>query len=115
MMSSCSSQTRKSQPNLPRGATHADRDLEILNGIFNLYAIRYLSTLASRHVRLFVLTPARERARMYTVHRNGLVYEGRRLSERRLSLCVCVSKFVTHVISRPSGLASCSVVCSWIS
>ena len=64
---------------------------------------------------MFVLTPARERARMYTVHRNGLVYEGRRLSERRLSLCVCVSKFVTHVISRPSGLASCSVVCSWIS
>lgn len=42
----------------------------------------------------------------------GLVYEGAdSLSGRSLS----VSKFVTHVISRPSGLASCSVVCSWIS
>ena len=49
------------------GATHAYRDLEILNGIFNLYAIRYLSTLASRHVRAH--TGARARLRMYTVHR----------------------------------------------
>ena len=118
VMSSCSSRTRKSQPNLPRGATHAYRDLEILNGIFNLYAIRYLSTLASRHVRAHTGTRESEHAcTPYTAQRNGLVYEGRRLSERRLSLslCVCVSKFVTHVISRPSGLASCSVACSWIS